>query len=676
MAYERVFDLKTKSFEMIDFVQAQSWATADRIHDNRFDYLSSYKDHTRPAYPLAASVVPALNHQIYAHDVTGLSFTSYRPAPLLCNSLPFGLKRNGDFTRHMLRAYKDMCKQKEEIEAAYALHRAHERLTKNGYSAAMPDDDIRQLAENKSKQFGRIVSSLPDVETQFESCVELLASLGLGFREDTIKKAESNNELHSLVARAIDNNWLVRQLRRKCAYEVEQVARDLALVERHKQIYCSDFSVRRHRDRMKSNEVALDKTVAFDENDPQTFFTLSELSAKSVSNPELRRNEMFARLNGFENIAKKSGHEAVFYTVTAPSRFHAISGGVTNPKWEKAGRPDAKQSHDHLISVWSSLRKILDKNDIKIYGMRIVEPHQDGTPHHHMLLFMEKEHRAFVTSEFNRLALADTPNESGAKKYRFKSELIDFSKGSAVGYVAKYVSKNVDGKHIDKDRSSNLDGIAAAERVVTWARVNRIRQFQFIGGASVTVWRELRRLREELNEEDAMFSDLNNEEHLTLENVRRAADAGDWEAFCYAMGGVFVKRKDQTIKAAYEVTNTIEKLIESGGEYSTTRYGDAAQARISGLMFRDVLVVTRFKSWKVENKDKFIASQQKIMSGTVDWFDALEREKEYEYMLDSQYEEYEKHMARMDEIEALVLSGSLEPHGACSVGAAPPDMLH
>ena len=102
--------------------------------------------------------------------------------------------------------------------------------------------------------------------------LELLASLGLGFRADVIKKAESNNELHSLVARAIDNNWLVRQLRRKCAYEVEQVARDLALVERHKQIYCSDFSVRRHRDRMKSNEIALEKTVAFDENDPSNVF--------------------------------------------------------------------------------------------------------------------------------------------------------------------------------------------------------------------------------------------------------------------------------------------------------------------------------------------------------------------------------------------------------------------
>ncbi|WP_347369201.1 replication endonuclease, partial [Vibrio vulnificus] len=81
-------------------------------------------------------------------------------------------------------------------------------------------------------------------------------------------------------------------------------------------------------------------------------------------------------------------------------------------------------------------------------------------------------------------ALVDSPNEKGAKKRRFTSETIDFNRGSAVGYVAKYLSKNVDGQHIEKDRNSNLSGIEAAERVVTWARVNQIRQFQFIGGPS------------------------------------------------------------------------------------------------------------------------------------------------------------------------------------------------
>lgn len=288
--------------------------------------------------------------------------------------------------------------------------------------------------------------------------------------------------------------------------------------------------------------------------------------------------------------------------------------------------------------------------------MRIVEPHQDGTPHHHLLLFMEKSARKFVTSEFRRLAMADSPDEKGAKKARFKAEVIDWSQGSAVGYVAKYLSKNIDGQHIDSDKGSSLSGSDAAERVVTWARVNQIRQFQFIGGPSVTVWRELRRLRDEFKEDDALFTDLSQDEHFLLEKVRRSADEGDWKAFCYAMGGVFVKRKDQPVKAEYSVSTSIEKLISSGGEYSSTRYGDMAQARLNGLMFHKIFIATRFRTWKTENKQQFIRAQQGIMSNVVDYFDALEREKEYERMYDDLYEQYEKHLALYDEMEALLLT--------------------
>ncbi|MEF1214415.1 replication endonuclease, partial [Vibrio alginolyticus] len=162
-------------------------------------------------------------------------------------------------------------------------------------------------------------------------------------------------------------------------------------------------------------------------------------------------------------------------------------------------------------------------------------------------------------------------------------------------------------------KGSSLSGSDAAERVVTWARVNQIRQFQFIGGPSVTVWRELRRLRDEFKEDDALFTDLSQDEHFLLEKVRRSADEGDWKAFCYAMGGVFVKRKDQPVKAEYSVSTSIEKLIASGGEYSSTRYGDMA---------------------------------------------------------------YEKHLALYDEMEALLLTDPQEINASCWVGAAPPDMMH
>ena len=45
-----------------------------------------------------------------------------------------------------------------------------------------------------------------------------------------------------------------------------------------------------------------------------------------------------------------------------------------------------------------------------------------------------------------RHALRDGPDERGAQARRFTVERIDPAKGSAVGYVAKYVSKSIDGE--------------------------------------------------------------------------------------------------------------------------------------------------------------------------------------------------------------------------------------
>ena len=97
-------------------------------------------------------------------------------------------------------------------------------------------------------------------------------------------------------------------------------------------------------------------------------------------------------------------------------------------------------------------------------------------------------------------------NEKGAQKYRVKVKKIDPAKGSAVGYIVKYISKNIHGKHVDTDHETGRSGTDAANRIVGWARMNRIRQFQFLGGASVTVWRELRRLGKD--KAPAIFKDI------------------------------------------------------------------------------------------------------------------------------------------------------------------------
>ena len=81
--------------------------------------------------------------------------------------------------------------------------------------------------------------------------------------------------------------------------------------------------------------------------------------------------------------------------------------------------------------------------------------------------------------------LAEDGYEDGAIANRVKFVAIDPAKGTAAGYIAKYVGKNIDGSQggaHDEEGQAMLDGVApACERVDAWASVWGIRQFQGIG---------------------------------------------------------------------------------------------------------------------------------------------------------------------------------------------------
>ncbi|WP_084419075.1 replication endonuclease [Photobacterium sp. J15] len=655
-----VHDLATDTYEYVNFLPARTLCTSYTKPDiNNGGHLPGFVDHTRPTQDYVSSMLQrqALSqpiHSVDASDDIKPSFVSP------CQDVLNLTRPHRAFGPVMSRAYINMAKKVGQLDAMRALEEANERLTKMEFRYTSTDEELCDFAKAKSAYVMRQVAGIKDVTKAFKRACDILADYGLSFRPELIKKAEENGELKSLINRATNELWWRRSLRKHAAIEIERAARDLTLVHKYGQAYCSDFSLGRRRQRDADNADVLRNTIAYDEDDSDNWFSLYELSGKSISNPEIRRAEMFVRLKGFENIAKASGHVAMFYTPTCPSRFHSVSKGKVNQAWLDAGRPTTQDAHNYMTDMFESFRKALDKAEIKVYGLRVVEPHADGCPHWHVLFFMEQQHCDTVTRLFRHAAMADSPDEPGASKYRFKAEPIDWSKGSAVGYVAKYLSKNIDGQHIGDDIATELDGITAAERVVTWARVNGIRQFQFIGGPSVTVWRELRRIREEFTEDDTVFKHLDNGEWMTLENIRRAADSSDWEAFCLAMGGVFVRRDDQTIKPCYHVPHIMEKLIDEYGEEHqstkprTTRYGDVAGARVVGVVFKAAYLATRTRTWKTENKEVFLRGTKRIMTGVTDVFDALEREGEYLRMADEQYEEYQRYLDRLDEMNAYV----------------------
>lgn len=381
------------------------------------------------------------------------------------------------------------------------------------------------------------------------------------------------------VARMTCPLWWRRKLREHQGQSVEKAAQALGYVHKNAEIYCSNETVYRRQQQQARNAAMLESTTAINELGHE--YTLAELAAKGTANKSIRRGELMTRIAGFERIAIDCGHQGLFITSTCPSHMHqwrTLKGGKTeqNPRYDGHSTPATSQRYQ--AKLWSQIRAKFGRMGIKVYGFRVAEPNHDGTPHWHYLLFTEAKNVAPVQAVFWKWAMKDSPDEKGAAAHRLDIKLMQASKGTAAGYIAKYIAKNIDGYAVGQDLYGN-DAIESSQRVEAWAATWRIRQFQQIGGAPVGVWRELRRV-ETL---PAGAPDHLVQAHRAVNKVAviegRDNASVAWDRYCHAQGGVFVGR-------GYRIQ------LDMQPQEGLTRYGEEKPKKPAGVCTTGIERVT------------------------------------------------------------------------------------
>lgn len=340
------------------------------------------------------------------------------------------------------------------------------------------------------------IEAAADRAARFCMTVRTPAAVEYAERQGLVMPEGVNVTERGLRRRLVSPDWWRRRLRTTLTRACEELFRQLGFVRAQASAYVSGDALTRVRLAAIKGQRWMRETAAVCE-DTGEMLPLDQIAQHSIANPTLRRGELMLRARGFQEVAEARGDRCVMVTATCPSAFHPwlrAGAGAPNPQYNGS---TPRQAQAWLNQHWARARAALKRQQVLYYGFRAAEPHHDATPHWHLVLYTDDV--AAITRVMTKVWLKDYADEPGATQHRVKFTAEDASKGSGVGYLAKYVAKNIDGAGSIGAEVSDESGRPVSEdaqHAVAWARIHGIRQFQQLGGPAVTLWRELRRVRE------------------------------------------------------------------------------------------------------------------------------------------------------------------------------------
>lgn len=465
------------------------------------------------------------------------------------------------------------------------------------------EEDIQLLAQDLARYLRvemEYLSSTLDSE-DVEAAAGAIYSMAAGVAEHFhmtppewkrfINRKATLQQLVIAISQMMSERYWLRNLRHYTRRWQEHLYIALGGVRRQSSPYCSQGWVQRWLASRNSGRQIMKETNVIDEDTGEEVDLLT-LVDNSISNVEKRRAELITRVKGleqlaqFDGVAQEQGYKGLFFTWTAPGRYHPwLASGHRNRKWNGAS---PRKTQQYFTRTWKQLNSALKRAGVHIFGLRISQPHHDGTPHWHGMLFVHEEQADKLLQIFRYYADREDSDEltryrATGKNTHLDITSIDESKGSVTAYITRHIGMNIEGcASGGLDKETGQPYTVLARNASAWASLWGIKQFQFVGSSPVSVWRELRRFNDQKKADD--IAPIFGEMH-------RAADKGDWAAYVRLQGGPFITRKSLTIRPWYKRSEEPDEC----GQFS---------AIIKGVYLPGTdkaPVATRIRKWKVRS---------------------------------------------------------------------------
>jgi hypothetical protein len=372
------------------------------------------------------------------------------------------------------------------------------------------------------------------------------------------------------VARVTCRRWWAGRLRR---------ARAVALaISEQPEVWAYASSRARHEYQLRrADAAAWAQSATLVRHDTGERWSMADLIAKSTANPEIRAAELVTRVKGCAEWGEQSGWKPLFVTLTAPGHMHPNAG----KRWTGESAVDVQA---HLALCWARFRAWLWRvvpECRRPIGVRVVEPHQDGTPHWHLVVWVHPDHvEEFAAGLWRYFWEQHRPDERGSERVRVKIEAVRDGSRGAVGYVLKYVLKHTghlgskaETRQLEQDYEIPGSTGVDVDAVGAWASDWGIRTWQAVGGPPVTVWRALRRA-EGLGGEGFKAPD-------GMADAVASADSGDWAGFMAA-----AREESGRWRKLRAVRSGAVRWDSARGEHyeaAPTRYGEDPVPVVEGV---------------------------------------------------------------------------------------------